>query len=298
MKPTLFVLAAGMGSRYGGLKQLDPLGPGGETIIDYSIYDAINAGFGKVVFVIRKSIESDFKEILLNKYSGKIDVQYVLQEIEYIPAGVQVTPDRTKPWGTGHAVLMADGVINEPFAVINGDDYYGADGFRQMAKALMECKPDDCLLLGYILENTLSDHGSVSRGVCVVDNAGILEDVVERTHIEKVDDKVLFKDFDGQMKEVSSEAIVSMNFWGFTPKFFALLRTEFDKFIRTQGMELKSEFFIPSVVNNLIKANQISCKVLSSRDSWFGVTYQEDRPIVVEKLKKLVTKGVYPTPLW
>ena len=300
VKPTLLVLAAGMGSRYGGLKQIDALGPNGETIIDYSIYDAIRAGFGKVVMVIRKSIEDDFKQVFSKKYSGKIEIEYVLQEIEYVPKGVSYNLERVKPWGTAHAVMMADGVINEPFCVINGDDFYGMDAFKQMATFLAQQKNDSFhfCMIGYHLAHTLSDYGFVSRGVCETDSSHMLLQVTETTQIKRIGSVICYKDAQEVNHPLPEDKIVSMNFWGFTPAFFEELKISFENFIRDNGNNLKSELYIPTVLSKLIDEKKATVKVLSSSAEWFGVTYQEDRSYVAERLKKLTEKGVYPSPLW
>ncbi|MDR3093800.1 MAG: nucleotidyltransferase [Bacteroidales bacterium] len=299
-KPTLLALAAGMGSRYGGLKQIDTLGPGGETIIDYSIYDAIRAGFGKVVMVIRKSIEEDFKQVFFKKYSGKIDIEYVLQEIDYVPAGLSYHPERVKPWGTAHAVLMAAETIKEPFCVINGDDFYGADAFMQMATYLNRQKPEDTnfCMVGYLLAHTLSDYGYVARGICTADENGFLQNVTECTQIKRIGSVICYKDAQEVNHPLSDEQIVSMNFWGFTPAYFKELTIAVEKFIRERGYDLKSELYIPSVVSELINSKKVSVKMLNSAAEWFGVTYKEDRSYVVERLKSLTDKGIYPSPLW
>jgi hypothetical protein len=300
MKPTLLILAAGIGSRYGGLKQLDKVGPGGEAIIDYSIYDAIQAGFGKVVFVIRRSIEADFKEFIGNKLDGKIEVAYVFQELNKLPAGIQPNPEREKPYGTGHAVLMAKEVINENFAVINADDFYGREAFETIASYFEELDPqsnDNCMV-GYNLKNTLSDHGYVSRGQCTSDEEGYLIDVVERTHIEKKGHSILFEDETGTEVELDGNTLVSMNFWGFTPQYFAQLESRFVQFIKENNDHIKSEFYIPFVVNQIIEEGIGKTKVLESDAEWFGVTYQEDRPVVVESIRKLIVAGKYPERLW
>lgn len=301
MKPTLLVLAAGLGSRYGGLKQLDKLGPNGETIIDYSIYDAIRAGFGKVVFVIRKDIENDFKEVIISKLSGKIEVDYCLQELEYLPEGFELPVDRKKPWGTGHAILMAAGKINEPFGVINADDFYGADAFKVLAEFFDTLKTKDenlYSMVGYDLCNTLSDFGSVSRGVCESNDENYLVSVTERTHIERSHNGIAYKDEKNDLVFLSSKTVVSMNFWGFTPLIFKQLSERFTVFLKDNIQNLKAEFFIPSVVNSLIETNETKVKVLHSSSLWFGITYQEDRKLAVTKLKNLVEEGVYPENLW
>ncbi len=299
MKPTLLILAAGLGSRYGGVKQMDTIGPSGESIIDYSIYDAIRAGFGKVVFVLNPTIEKDFKEIYEPRLKGKIDTEFVLQEINNIPKGITFNPQRVKPWGTGHAVMMAKDVINEPFAVINADDFYGREAYQVLADFLKNRlnHQTNYAMVGYLLKNTLSDFGSVSRGVCSSDANGFLTDVVERTSIEKKDGKVFY--MEGEKKvEIDENSIVSMNFWGFTPIFFEQLEKDFKKFIIENANQLKAEFFIPLVVNNLIKSNQADIKVLKSTAKWFGVTYQEDKPVTIKRVKELIKQGVYPENLW
>lgn len=299
-QPTLLILAAGIGSRYGGLKQLDKVGPGGEAIIDYSIYDAIQAGFGKVVFVIRKSIEADFKEFIGNKLDGKIEVAYVFQELDKLPEGVVLNPERKKPYGTGHAVLMAKEVISENFAVINADDFYGKEAYETIAsyfKELDSLSNDNCMV-GYNLKNTLSDHGYVSRGQCTSDENGYLIDVIERTHIEKKGDNIFFQDENGKEIELDEHTLVSMNFWGFTPKYFEQLENRFIHFIKENNNDIKSEFYIPFVVNQIIEEGIGKTKVLESDAEWFGVTYQEDRPVVVESIRKLIRAGKYPERLW
>jgi len=300
IKPTLLVLAAGMGSRYGGLKQIDGLGPNGETIIDYSIYDAIRAGFGKVVMVIRKSIEEEFKQVFFRKYSGKIEIEYVLQEIEFVPQGAVYHPERVKPWGTAHAVLMADGVINEPFCVINGDDFYGTDAFMQIANYLKQQENDSTgyCMVGYQLARTLSDYGFVSRGICETDSDNSLLKVTECTQIKRIGSVICYKDAQEENQPLPEEQIVSMNFWGFTPAYFKDLRVSFEKFIQKNGNNLKSELYIPTVLSELIDEQKASVKVLSSAAEWFGVTYKEDRSFVVDRLKNLTEEGVYPSPLW
>lgn len=300
MKPTLFVLAAGMGSRYGGLKQLDGLGPNGETIMDYSIYDAIKAGFGKIVFVIRESFEKDFKEIVVNKFKNLIDVEIVFQDISNVPAGSTYTPEREKPWGTNHAVLMGKEVIKEPFAVINADDFYGQESFQVLADFLRSVvgKQNEYCMVGYHVGNTLSESGSVSRGVCVVDENGYLQNVVERTHIEEKSGAIIYIDEKGEEVSIPANTPVSMNMWGFTPDYFDYSWDYFIKFLADRGQELKSEFYIPLAVNDLIVSKKASCKVLDTPSKWFGVTYAEDRPQVVLKINELVRRGVYPKQLF
>lgn len=299
MKPTLFVLAAGMGSRYGGLKQLDGLGPNGETIMDYSIYDAIKSGFGKLVFVIRKSFEKEFIEKVASKYSEHIPVEIVFQELDDLPEGFTVNPDRVKPWGTNHAVLMGKNVINEPFAVINADDYYGRDGFATLGKFLsnLDGSKNHYCMVGYRLCNTLSESGSVARGVCASDENGFLTTVTERTHIERKDGKIQYKEGE-QWFELEENTPVSMNMWGFTPEYFKYSEDFFVDFLKKNQENLKSEYFIPLMVDHLIKNKTADVKILDTTSKWFGVTYAEDRQSVVDKLQALVDSGEYPTPLW
>jgi choline kinase len=300
MKPTLFVLAAGMGSRYGGLKQLDGLGPNGETIMDYSIYDAIKAGFGKVVFVIRKSFEEDFKNVVVNKFKNLIDIEIVFQEITNIPEGSTYHPEREKPWGTNHAVLMGKDVIQEPFAVINADDFYGQESFAILADFLknVEGKQNEYCMIGYHVGNTLSESGSVSRGVCVVDENGKLMNVVERTHIEEKGGEIVYLDEKGEEVAIPANTPVSMNMWGFTPDYFDYSLKYFKEFLAENGQKLKSEFYIPLAVNNLIVNKKASCMVLDTPSKWFGVTYAEDRQQVVLKINELINKGKYPKQLF
>lgn len=299
-KPTLFVLAAGMGSRYGGLKQLDGLGPHGETIMDYSIYDAMRAGFGKVVFVIRKDFEKDFREKILSKYEGHIPVEVVFQSLDKLPDGYTVHPDRVKPWGTNHAVLMGADVINEPFAVINADDYYGTDAFRVIARELSrprDRKGDYCMV-GFRVANTMTENGSVSRGVCTVKD-GNLTDVVERTAIAfDPDHRIVFTDENGTRQFLAPETPVSMNMWGFTPDYFDYSRREFCKFLDANPDPLKGEYYIPTAVNTLIHGGEATVKVLDTTSAWFGVTYAQDRPAVVEKFAALHRDGTYPEKLF
>ena len=300
MKPTLFVLAAGMGSRYGGLKQLDGLGPNGETIMDYSIYDAIKAGFGKVVFVIRKSFEADFRAVVVNKFKNLIDVEVVFQDITDVPEGCTYNPEREKPWGTNHAVLMGREVIKEPFAVINADDFYGQESFAILADFLRSVvgKTNEYCMIGYRVGNTLSESGSVSRGVCVVDENNLLKNVVERTHIEEKGGTIIFIDENGEEVSIAAETPVSMNMWGFTPDYFDYSIEYFKQFLAENGDKLKSEFYIPLAVNNLIVEGRATCAVLDTPSKWFGVTYAEDRPQVVLKINELIRKGVYPKQLF
>lgn len=302
MKPTLYVLAAGMGSRYGGLKQLDGVGPQGQTIMDYSIYDALQAGFGKVVFVIRHDFESDFREKILSKYEGHVSVEVVFQSVDALPEGFSVPADRTKPWGTNHAVLMGAEAIKEPFTVINADDFYGRDAFNVMARQLMSLPADSkgkYCMVAFQLGNTMTENGSVSRGVCAVDGAGKLTDVVEHTAISyDADHNITFSGEDGKPAHLDADTPVSMNFWGFTPDYFDYSAREFVKFLSKYGDKPKSEFFIPSVVDKLIKGGEATVDVLTTTSRWFGVTYPEDRPTVVANLKALHDAGVYPNKLF
>ncbi len=298
---TLVVLAAGMGSRYGGLKQLDTVGPSGEAIIDYSIYDALKAGFNKIVFIIRKDIEADFKRFVGSKFEGKVAVEYVYQEIDKLPEGFEVPTNRTKPWGTAHAVLMAAEVVKENFAVINADDFYGREAYTTIANYLLNLDTTsyDNAMVGYLLKNTLSDNGYVSRGQCRANENSFLIDVVERTHIEKETNGIFFDAGEEKGKMfLHDNTLVSMNFWGFTPMFFKQLALEFHAFLKANKTELKAEFYIPSVVNQMIKNKIGNTKVLQSTASWFGVTYQDDKPRVVNNIKQLIEQSVYPKALW
>ncbi len=299
MKPTLFVLAAGMGSRYGGLKQIDGLGPNGETIMDYSVFDALRAGFGKIVFVIRKDFEEDFRRVVLSKYVDRVPCEVCFQSVDKVPAGYSYNPERTKPWGTNHAVLMAKDIIKEPFAVINADDFYGKESFQILADYLksIEGTTGNYAMVGYRVANTLSENGSVSRGVCATDETGYLTDVVERTKIENIGGNIVFTE-DGQDTVLASNTPVSMNMWGFTPEYFEFADAAFKEFLTNYGNELKKEFYIPTVVNDLIRAGKATCKVLDTPSKWFGVTYAEDRPQVVMKINNLVHEGVYPEKLF
>ena len=301
MKPTLFVLAAGMGSRYGGLKQLDGLGPHGETIMDYSIYDAIHAGFGKVVFVIRKDFEDDFRSKILSKYEGHIPVEVVFQSIQDLPEGFTCPAGRTKPWGTNHALLMGRNVIKEPFAIINSDDYYGRNSFEVMAQELSnlpEGSKHNYSMLGFKVGNTMSESGSVSRGVCeTVD--GYLTGIVERTSIAYDENhNIFFDDEQGHSVQLAPDTPVSMNFWGFTPDYFDYSEQAFVEFLKAHINEPKSEFFIPTVVNRLISEEKARVKVLKTDSKWFGVTYSADRHGVVDKFAALHDSGFYPDSMF
>jgi UTP-glucose-1-phosphate uridylyltransferase len=296
-KPTLLILAAGMGSRYGGLKQIDPVGPAGETIIDYSIYDALRAGFGKLVFVIRKDIEQQFREIIGARFEKRVAVEYVFQELDKLPPGFSLPAGRTKPWGTTHAILMAEQAVKEPFAAINADDFYGQQAYQLLANYLTSGS-SDYAMVGFILKNTLSDFGSVARGVSRTDAADYLTSVVEMMKIERDGAAAKNTDAEGKITQLTGDEAVSMNFWGFTPALFPQLKTKFTEFLKKSGGELKSECYIPSTVNDLVIASQAKVKVLRTHDSWFGVTYREDRPMVVESIRKLIARGDYPEKLW
>ena len=301
MKPTLFILAAGMGSRYGGLKQLDGLGPNGETIMDYSVFDAARAGFGKIVFVIRHTFEADFKEKIASKYEGILPIEVVFQEISYLPEGFTCPPTREKPWGTNHAVLMGKDVIKEPFAVINADDFYGRESFAVLAEQLrrMEGTEGRYCMVGYRVGNTLSESGSVARGICQKDEKNLLTNVVERTYIIRdADGQIKYKDENDELVAIGENTPVSINMWGFTPDYFACSEANFIKFLKENIDKPKAEFYIPWVVNNLIVEGKATCEVLDTPSKWFGVTYAADRQGVVDKFAELVERGEYPSPLF
>ncbi|NOZ46353.1 MAG: nucleotidyltransferase [Chlorobi bacterium] len=299
IKPTLLILAAGMGSRYGSLKQIDAIGPSGETIIDYSVFDAIRAGFGKVVFVIREDIEKEFKEVFEKRFGNAIQVDYVFQELNFLPEGFKVPEERQKPWGTCHAVLMAANKINEPFAVINADDFYGAEAFKTIAEFLTNPQASDSeyAMVGYYLNKTLSEYGYVSRGVCQSNEDSYLIDVVEREKIGIANGKIAYQK-DGEYFELSGNEIVSMNFWGFQPSYFNYLNNQFVNFLKENINKPKSEFYIPYSVNLLIKNGSIKLRVLESDSKWFGVTYKEDKLNVINNISELVKQGIYPANLW
>ncbi len=298
MKPTLIILAAGMGSRYGGLKQMDEVGPNGEAIIDYSLFDAIRAGFGKVIFVIRTDFSDAFRERFDPRLKGRIEVEYVYQSLDKLPAGFTLSPGREKPWGTAHALLMADGVTEEPMAVINADDFYGEKAYREMAEFLITSgDPREYAMIGYNVENTLSDHGTVSRGVCETDAKGYLTTVIERTKIIGEQDGIYFYESEGKFK-LDPKSPVSMNFWGLKPNVFRYLKEGFAEFLTLHGDELRSEYYIPLLINDNIVNGNIRTKVIECDSPWFGVTYIEDKPIVKERIAKLINDGVYPAKLW
>ncbi len=299
-KITLVVLAAGLGSRYGSLKQIDPFGPSGETIIDYSIYDAIRAGFRKVVFIIRRSIEEEFKEIFVGKFGDRIEVDYAFQEIDILPEGISVPKDRIKPWGTGHAVMMAASKVSDPFAVINADDFYGVASFRLLFEHLINLDSNDlnACLIGYRLKNTLSDHGYVSRGICSLSENNFLEKVTERTHIYKGEDNHIYFIENEEQDSLTGEELVSMNLVGFTPPFFDLLKVGFEQFVKTNAENPKSEYFLPNAVTQMLKQYGVKMPVIETPELTYGVTYPKDKPVVKEMINRLVEQGIYPKNLW
>ncbi|OPX45408.1 hypothetical protein CLHUN_07780 [Ruminiclostridium hungatei] len=302
-KATLVIMAAGMGSRYGGLKQIDPVGPNGEIIMEYSIYDAIKAGFGKVVFIIKKEIEETFREVVGKKIEGLVEVEYVYQSLGNLPGGFDVPEGRVKPWGTGHAVLSAGKAVKTPFAVINADDFYGAETYRLLYDFLSGNQDSPgkykYCMVGFILENTLTENGHVARGVCNVDTAGNLMDINERTKIMNFGDQTKYTEDDRDWIVIPKGNIVSMNTWGFNPSLFNELEEQFPIFLeKSRDNILKAEFFLPTVVDNLIKTGKADVKVLSTNDRWYGVTYQEDKPVVRQSIGNMVLEGKYPARLW
>jgi len=302
MKPTLHILAAGMGSRYGGLKQLDKLGPSGETILDYSVYDAIRSGFGKVVFIIRHEIEKEFKAFFDGRFGNRIAVEYVYQELNKLPDGFIVPDGRTKPWGTAHAMLMARNVINEPFVVINADDFYGTEAFRLLADFLKQPQTSgirEYALAGYKVKNTLSEFGGVSRGVCAIDSNHFLQTVTETHQIRRNGNGAIgHENPDTGWTTLNPETLVSMNTWAFGPEIFDDIEVMLARFLCAHGQEQKSEFYIPTIADNLITGNKAHFKVIPTDAQWFGVTYIEDRPTAVESIQRLVDQGIYPENLW
>lgn len=303
-QPTLIIMAAGIGSRYGGLKQVDPIGPGGEIVIDYAIYDALRAGFGKIVFLIRKEIEAVFREKIGRTIERRAEIVYVNQDLHNVPAWFTVPAERKKPWGTAHAVLCCKDVVHENFAAINADDFYGPEAFQALAGYLRQAHdaeggPYDYSMVGYVLENTLSEHGSVARGVCQVTSDGFLAGVQERTKIQKNGERVEYTENGQDWVTIPANSTVSMNMWGFTPGFFGELEQRFPDFLRrNEGNILKAEFFLPDVVNDLLKEDKARVKVLPVNERWFGVTYQEDRPLVQDAIRRLIQQGRYPEHLW
>lgn len=299
MKPTLVILAAGMGSRFGGLKQVEPVGPKGEAIIDYSIFDAIRAGFGKVVFVIRESFADAFKEKFGDKLAGKVEVEYVFQELDNLPEGFSLPEGREKPWGTAHAILVAKDVIKEPFCALNADDFYGFNAYKVMADFLKNSeKPNEYSMVGYKLRNTLSDYGSVSRGICQVNENNFLESIVETKKILKKDGKIISIEPEGIEKTLTGEETASMNIWGFKTSIFEVLEQKFTEFLKKEINNPKSEMYIPSVVFEMIDENKATVKVLNTNSPWFGVTYKKDKPVVVEKINSLIKEGEYPQEIF
>ena len=301
MKPTLLVLAAGMGSRYGGLKQMDPMGPSGETVLDYSVYDAIRAGFGRVVFIIREDFADAFRQGVGSRFADRIEVDYVFQKLDDLPDGFSVPEGREKPWGTAHAVRAARHAVKEHFAVINADDFYGQDAYQRAAAffdSLPEGTTNETAMVGYPLENTLSDHGHVNRGICKIDEMGFLTNVEEYLNIEREDDgHVRGNALDGKRHVVPAGSLVSMNFWAFGPAFFEQLEEAFTRFMIESGDQMKSECYIPTVVDHLIHGGHAQCPVLRTTSQWFGVTYPDDKPFVVESIAKLIAEGAYPAKL-
>jgi dTDP-glucose pyrophosphorylase len=302
--PTLIVMAAGIGSRYGGLKQVDPIGPNGEIVIDYAVFDALRAGFGKVIFLIRRDIEEIFREKIGRSVEGRVETVYVFQELNNLPPGFSVPPDRKKPWGTGHAVLSCKEVVHEPFAVINADDFYGPGAMQALGSYLRQAQdptggPYDYSMAGYVLENTLSEHGTVSRGVCEVTPERYLAQVHERTKIKRFGNEVKYTEDGENWVTIPANSTVSMNMWGFTPSFFKELELLFPLFLTENAENLsRVEFFLPNVVNQLLSAGKASVKVLPVQEKWFGVTHPEDRPFVQAAIRELVRQGVYPENLW
>ncbi len=301
MNTTLLILAAGMGSRYGGMKQVDPFGPSGETITDYSIYDALRAGFDRFVFVISPRMEEDFKSSYVKKFPSHVEVDYVIQSIDNIPEGLKLPEERKKPWGTAHAVLMAKDAIREPFAVINADDYYGQESYQIMHDFLVRTSaevPGQYCMVGFQLQKTVSEHGSVARGVCQVNDHGFLQGMVERTKIYLKDGAIVFEDENGTIEKLDPMSTVSMNLFGFTPDFFGHLEAHFSEFIVENLQNPKAEFFIPLAVDRLLSSGEARMSVLQTPESWFGVTYQEDKPKVLKAIRDLVDRGIYPESLW
>lgn len=301
MKPSLLILAAGMGSRYGGLKQIDAVGPSGEAIIDYSIYDAIRAGFEKVTFVIRKSIEQDFREVFGEKLRGRIETDFAHQELDMVPEGVTYPPEREKPWGTAHAIWVARNHLEGPFVAINADDFYGAGSYTAMADYLGQQKDAEIArycMMGYQLRHTLSEYGSVSRGICESEKENFLSSIVERTEIFKKGEQIYCLDENKARLDLEGNELVSMNIWGFTPEVFDQFEQAFTEFFRVNAGRLKSEIYIPAVINDLVEQESASVKILPAVDQWFGVTYREDKPLAEARIRNLVDRGIYPDNLW
>ena len=297
-KPTLLVLAAGIGRRYGGLKQIDQVGPSGETIMDYSIFDALRAGVGKLVFVIREEIQSEFEEVIGSRLRGRVEIDYAFQELHMIPEGFTCPENRKKPWGTGHAILVAREKIQEPFIVVNADDFYGARSFQVIVDHLIHSGEDEYAMVGFILHKTLSDFGQVARGICKTDKDNYLRAIMEVTNIEKRSDKIVYVDASGREVNLSGEEVVSMNIWGFHPGIFDYLEQSFSAFLQQESTNPKSEYYIPTLIFELLNQKKSTVKVLESNESWFGVTYREDKTEVIKKIRLLVDRGVYPESLY
>jgi len=300
--PQLVVMAAGIGSRYGGLKQMDPVGPGGEIILDYAVYDAMQAGFDEVVFIINKNIEDAFKERVGNAIANRVKVSYAIQDLADLPEGFEVPEERKKPWGTAHAVRAARNVVNRPFAVINADDYYGRSAFQKLGDYLTSATDKDGVadfcMVGYVLRNTLTEHGHVARGICQVSSDGMLESIVERVKIQPIDGKVKYTVDDTNWIEIDSESIVSMNMWGFTPSYMDALDRYFPRFLEENIAKPKAEYFVPWVVDQMIRNNEATVKVLPTNEKWFGVTYRPDMAMAQQSVRKKIAEGIYPEKLW
>ncbi len=300
---TLVIMAAGMGSRYGGLKQIDAVGENGEIIIDYSIYDAIKAGFNKLVFIITKDLDKAFREVIGDRISKYVDVEYAYQELDGLPAGYSVPDGRTKPWGTGHAIISAADKIDGPFAVINADDFYGRETFTTLANYLSQTDNSkkavwDFCMAGFILKNTVTENGHVARGICTVDENGYLKDIVERTKIMYQGDKICYTEDEETWHELDSDSIVSMNCWGFTKEFLPEIKGMFPNFLDENMGNLKAEFYLPTAVDTLLKEGKCNVKVLKTNDKWFGVTYRQDKPVVEAAIREMTAAGKYPKKLW
>jgi NDP-sugar pyrophosphorylase family protein len=301
MKPTLLVLAAGIGSRFGGLKQISAVGPGNSTIIDYSVYDAWRAGFGKIVFVIRKAIEVEFKATVGRKFEQRLPVEYVYQELDRLPFGIELPVERTRPWGTAHALWVARAAVQEPFAAINADDFYGHSSFQMLAgflKTVQDCGSNEYAMIGYILRNTLSEFGAVSRGVCQLDGDGYLQHVVELRNVTRNGNRARYVDESGTGHGLTGSETVSMNMWGFVPSIFDHVQDQLVEFLAQQGRASSAEVFIPTVIDRLISRGQVRVSVFPSNELWFGITYQQDLPYVVDRFQDLVKQGIYPEKLW
>lgn len=300
MKPSLLILAAGMGSRYGGLKQLDPVGPHGEYLLDYAVYDAVKAGFGKVVFLIKKNMEEEFKKIVSSRYVENIEIDYAFQGLEHLPPGFTVPESRTKPWGTAHAVMVTEGVINEPFAAINADDYYGPSSYQTLYNALNKMDNDskELIMVGFRIENTLSEYGHVARGLCTISD-DYLVSITEREEVMLLDGMIVYKDENGEHIEITPGTIVSMNFWGFAPDtVYPILKEQFAVFMKNHGYNPKAEFYIPVMIDHAISLGKVKVKVLESDENWFGMTYKEDKVLVKENIRKKINEGIYPESLF